>query len=185
VYGGDPNSADWRHFGRLAGFTNRKPEYEVNGMQPYVLLHERSGGSATRGQELLRKIRVELGEQEKAKRVREIENYRVKNPAEIAEQVKKGTYSVDPASEYRRLAQPILEKHKNPDWSKVDWMVARDLARRGRSEEYIGQAIREASPNLAERKAGHIEDYITRTALKAVQEHSRTRDWGYEIGRQE
>jgi hypothetical protein len=25
-FGGDLSSADWRHFGRLAGFTNRKPE---------------------------------------------------------------------------------------------------------------------------------------------------------------
>jgi hypothetical protein len=24
-FGGDPGSADWRHFGRLAGFTNPKP----------------------------------------------------------------------------------------------------------------------------------------------------------------
>jgi len=26
-YGGDPNSADWRHFGRLAGLTNQKPHH--------------------------------------------------------------------------------------------------------------------------------------------------------------
>ena len=26
-YGGGPKSIDWRHFGRLAGFTNRKPQY--------------------------------------------------------------------------------------------------------------------------------------------------------------
>jgi hypothetical protein len=26
-FGGDPGAADWRHFGRLAGFTNRKEKY--------------------------------------------------------------------------------------------------------------------------------------------------------------
>jgi hypothetical protein len=26
-FGGDPRAADWRHFGRLAGFTNRKEKY--------------------------------------------------------------------------------------------------------------------------------------------------------------
>ena len=26
-FGGDRGAADWRHFGRLAGFTNRKPKY--------------------------------------------------------------------------------------------------------------------------------------------------------------
>ena len=32
-FGGDPNSADWRHFGRLAGFTNPKPQYRLpNGL---------------------------------------------------------------------------------------------------------------------------------------------------------
>jgi len=34
-----PNSADWRHFGRLAGFTNPKPQYRLpNGLFPYSQL---------------------------------------------------------------------------------------------------------------------------------------------------
>ena len=38
-FGGDPNSADWRHFGRLAGFTNPKPLYRLqNGLFPYSQL---------------------------------------------------------------------------------------------------------------------------------------------------
>jgi len=38
-FGGDPSSADWRHFGRLAGFTNPKPEYRLpNGLFPYSQL---------------------------------------------------------------------------------------------------------------------------------------------------
>ena len=41
---GDLGSADWRHFGRLAGFTNRKEKYrQPNGHFPYVLLLEASG----------------------------------------------------------------------------------------------------------------------------------------------
>src|SRR6201981_696277 len=36
---GDPASADWRHYGRLAGFTNRKEKYRrENGLYPFVLL---------------------------------------------------------------------------------------------------------------------------------------------------
>ena len=31
-FGGDPNSADWRHFGRLAGSTNPKPKYKNSPM---------------------------------------------------------------------------------------------------------------------------------------------------------
>jgi len=46
-YGGDPNSADWRQYGRLAGFTNQQPEHtRADGQQPYVRLREARGGDA-------------------------------------------------------------------------------------------------------------------------------------------
>src|ERR1700738_4480522 len=36
-FGGDRSSADWRHFGRLAGFTNPKRERQLpSGMRPFV-----------------------------------------------------------------------------------------------------------------------------------------------------
>src|ERR1700730_9055993 len=43
-FGGDPASADWRHYGRLAGYTNRKNKYRrKDGTFPYVRLHEATG----------------------------------------------------------------------------------------------------------------------------------------------
>jgi RepB DNA-primase N-terminal domain len=40
-FGGDRSSADWRHFGRLAGFTNQKESRRLpNGLAPFVRLHE-------------------------------------------------------------------------------------------------------------------------------------------------
>jgi hypothetical protein len=40
-FGGDPGAADWRHFGRLAGFTNRKPAYAgPDGLFPFVRITE-------------------------------------------------------------------------------------------------------------------------------------------------
>lgn len=43
-FGGDNGAADWRHFGRLAGFTNRKPKYQQsNGFFPFVRLLVDSG----------------------------------------------------------------------------------------------------------------------------------------------
>ena len=43
-FGGDLGSADWRHYGRLAGFTNRKDKYRrPDGTFPYVRLHEADG----------------------------------------------------------------------------------------------------------------------------------------------
>lgn len=39
--GGDKGAADWRHFGRLAGFTNRKEKYRTpNGGYPFVRVYE-------------------------------------------------------------------------------------------------------------------------------------------------
>ena len=44
-FGGDPGAADWRHFGRLAGFTNRKPAYlQANGLYPFVTVVEQCPG---------------------------------------------------------------------------------------------------------------------------------------------
>ncbi|MCW5963964.1 MAG: RepB family DNA primase [Bryobacterales bacterium] len=40
-FGGDQGAADWRHFGRLAGFTNRKEKYQQqDGRYPFVRLIE-------------------------------------------------------------------------------------------------------------------------------------------------
>ena len=42
-FGGDRGAADWRHFGRLAGFTNRKPRYrQADGLYPFVRVTERN-----------------------------------------------------------------------------------------------------------------------------------------------
>jgi len=44
-FGGDTGAADWRHFGRLSGFTNRKQKYcdPATGLHPFVKLVESSG----------------------------------------------------------------------------------------------------------------------------------------------
>jgi hypothetical protein len=43
-YGGDLGSADWRHFGRLAGFTNPKLSRRLaSGLQPFARLLEANG----------------------------------------------------------------------------------------------------------------------------------------------
>ena len=44
-FGGDRGAADWRHFGRLAGFTNRKAKYldASTGLYPFVRLIEAGG----------------------------------------------------------------------------------------------------------------------------------------------
>jgi len=45
TYGGDPASADWRHMGRFAGFTNQKSARRTSqGYAPWVkIVHARAG----------------------------------------------------------------------------------------------------------------------------------------------
>jgi hypothetical protein len=44
-FGGDPGAADWRHFGRLAGFCNRKRQYQrSDGLFPFVRITEQHVG---------------------------------------------------------------------------------------------------------------------------------------------
>ena len=162
-YGGDPNSADSRHYGRLAGFTNQKPQHARDGRQPYVLAHDCPGKPAERAQALLETVGQGLArvEAEKARsaRLEALEGY--KSPGH-------GWYS-DPGHEYRRQAQRLMRRYgKTADFSRLDWMIATDMAKSGRfSAEGIAQAIEQHSPEVSTRKAGHVQDYARRTAEKA------------------
>jgi hypothetical protein len=60
-FGGDLSSADWRHFGRLAGFTNPKPERQLpSGRQPFARLIEASGCVYSRATEFVAQLRATL-----------------------------------------------------------------------------------------------------------------------------
>src|ERR1700675_16726 len=54
----DPGSADWRHYGRLAGFTNRKDKYKkMDGRYPYVRLYEAAGLVYPKASEFLAEVK--------------------------------------------------------------------------------------------------------------------------------
>ena len=76
-YGGDPNSADSRHYGRLAGFTNQKPQHARDGRQPYVLAHDCPGKAARAAPAYLERIEQHLdraaAQQEREKRLAALE----------------------------------------------------------------------------------------------------------------
>jgi hypothetical protein len=56
-FSGDRGAADWRHFGRLSGFTNRKPKYMAgSGLFPFVRLIEASGVAYPEGERFLSTI---------------------------------------------------------------------------------------------------------------------------------
>jgi hypothetical protein len=56
-FGGDLSSVDWRHFGRLAGFTNQKQKRQLpNGRPPFVHLRESFGKTYQKAEEFLGEI---------------------------------------------------------------------------------------------------------------------------------
>lgn len=160
-YGGDPNSADSRHYGRLAGFTNQKPEHTREGRQPYVLAHDCPGWPAPAAPKYLKRVEEGLdkaeSQKERHKRLKALQG----------PQIGHGVH--DPLREYQKQAKRLLERFgATADLSRMDWMIATDMAKSGRfTAQDIERGIRECSPNVESRKAGHIEDYARRTAKNA------------------
>lgn len=162
-YGGDPASADWRHFGRLAGFTNQKPKHrQENGMQPFVLVREARGRIAERGPELLAEASVRL----QAIAAAQSAARTVPAPVPARGELR------PPGAAYAAAAERIMARYPQGDLSRLDWMVLRDLASASLAVDaaYLEQALREGSPQLAERKAGHVDDYVSRTAAKVMRD---------------
>src|SRR6516162_8660140 len=59
AYGGDPASTDWRHLGRLAGFTNQKPARRTpGGYAPWVKVVSAQAGLAPQAEALLQSART-------------------------------------------------------------------------------------------------------------------------------
>ncbi len=72
-FGGDRGAADWRHFGRLAGFTNRKAKYlDVStGLYPFARLIEYGGRIYPEADRFLTGLKNEIeGQQADRKRFR-------------------------------------------------------------------------------------------------------------------
>lgn len=60
-FGGDRGAADWRHFGRLAGFTNRKPKYRgEDGRFPFVRLIRAGGEIYPQAEKFLHEVEAGL-----------------------------------------------------------------------------------------------------------------------------
>ena len=179
-YGGDRAAADERPYGRLAGFANVRPERgREDGCQPLVLLREALQRIATKGAELLERVRAYLADREKERRIEHIRAYRP-HPDWRRE--------ASPAELYRREAQRLLERPPlkpdgSIDYSRVDFGVAMELAKGRHSRDCIKEALREGSPDLTGRKATHLEDYLERTVDRAMDELTRSRQLERKHGR--
>jgi len=174
-FGGDMSSANWRHMGRLAGFTNRKEERrQPDGRYPYARLRDASGDRATEAPALLAWARDEAtqGRRATAEKGAGVEGESPQERAGRRAAFSRPAAGAGPVSplgrEYAHRAQRLLERYPNvalTDLHRLDWMVTRDLARAHpeADKEALMRAIREGSPRIEERKRGHVYDYAERT----------------------
>ncbi len=172
-FGGDLSSANWRHMGRLAGFTNRKEEHrQPDGRYPYVRLRDAGGERAADAPTILDRAREQATQGRRAAAEKR-GGVAGESPQERAG--RRVAFSRPPAGpvsplgrEYVHRAQRLLERYPNAaltDLHRLDWMVTRDLARAHpeADKEVLMRAIGEGSPRIEERKRGHVYDYAERT----------------------
>jgi hypothetical protein len=157
-FGGDLGAADWRHFGRLAGFTNRKDKYrDANtGLHPFVKLIEAPGAVYPESSRFLADVRAAAD----AERKREYHR-RSRQP------VLKSAFSADLKSIDAFRSDPRY----GGDGTRIDLAYAIYAASHGAIQADIEAAIRsrDLSHKGGERRQA---DYVERTIRKAF-DHSR------------
>jgi hypothetical protein len=158
LYGGDWASTDWRHLGRLAGFTNQKPARRTpDRYAPWVKLIHARAGLAPCGASLLESVRQSMQPPASPLAV----DWSTTHP---------GPVSVAEATTiYQGCMQRwhIRERFPQPDWSIVDLWVARHLFSQGKSAVQIQAILRLASPHFP-RRHGDPDDYLRRTVARAA-----------------
>lgn len=160
AYGGDPASTDWRHLGRLAGFTNQKPARRTpGGYAPWVKVVSTQPGVAPQAEVLLRSAREWTARPPAIPEATTTSESSV--PALIAASIATELYQAC-MQRWR-----IRQRFPQPDWSIVDCWVARHLLRQHWAPAHVLQILRLASPNFP-RRHGDPDDYLRRTVAHAA-----------------
>jgi len=169
MYGGDLASTDWRHLGRLAGFTNQKPQRcTPGGYAPWVKILYARAGLASGCKELLEAAlpgatitRLPTDTPPPHRGPRAAASWQHATPPRIT--------AAEAAQIYRSCIERwrIVERFPQPDWSIVDLWVVRELLRQGRPAAEIRAVVRLGSPHFP-RGHGNPEDYLRRTLSRAA-----------------
>ena len=154
-YGGDPSSADWRHFGRLAGFTNPKPNRQLeSGMQPFARLVEANG-------QVYRQVPVFVAEVRAAM-----------DDAAVSETG--GDDGAGQGAPEMPPLRPLEEFHSDPryggDLHRADLAWARHAAAMGLSAAEIRATLLQARDLSKKGNLKRQQEYAGRTADKAVRQ---------------
>lgn len=174
-FNADPASADADHFGRLAGFTNCKAKYEDNGKHPLVKLKSAAGKLASMAKEFLEELftflKKMMGMATRVANTQQKAGFK-KGRLEAIAKYRAQFSSSNPKDEYLNQAQSIIKKYGDEtDYSRMDFMVTKSMIDKGFSHTQIAEAMETSSPNVEDRKAGHLDDYIQRTIRAAQAEY--------------
>jgi len=169
--GGDPASTDQEHFGRLVGFTNRKPmRVGENGLPPFVRLESHDGRQAVNGPLLLDEVRKDLEEKARRERAEKIDadakhlaasQVTLETGELLNGRLERGWLK----RKWARVARGMIEQGHRPDASKIDFRVAMQMRH---LDIPIEEAIKVFERELpaGERKAD-LANYAVRTIAKA------------------
>jgi len=170
AYGGDLASTNWRHLGRLAGFTNQKPtRRRPGGYAPWVKIVHACAGVAPQGEALLQSV-LPWGQPawmpiEGTAPVRRLSSDR----SCIDPTAPPSLSAAEAAAIYQSCVHRwrIVERFPQPDWSIVDLWVARQLLGQGTPAVQVQAILRLASPHFP-RRHGNPGDYLRRTVARAA-----------------
>ena len=147
-YGGDPSAVGADRYGRLAGFTNRKPKYrQSNGQFPFVRLRSHKGS---------------IIDPDKAPEIRSLA---ASGKAPTASRRPVRRRALIATGEAYAQAQRDLEGRYGADRSRLDWHVVKLLFRNGHSAPDIAQALR-SDPEIDRKR--DPDYYVNRTIEKAT-----------------
>lgn len=165
TYGSDPQSADWRHFGRLAGLTNRKPQRAIvqpsgQRMQPFARLREISATVTEAARRLVEWIRRMIAERHE----------RAACKFKAKEHRKNNLKSFEGApGAFDETVSAFLgarARARSDDDSAKDFSAVLTLLRRGYSSHLVATVLRSASPDL-ETRHRMADDYVRGTVARA------------------
>ena len=174
AYGGDLASTDWRHLGRLAGFTNQKPERRTpGGYAPWVKIVYTHHGLARNADGLLQSaIQLPALTPGTSPGKPSACAGRMQNTLPPSIAVAEATQIYQGWMQRWRIA----ERFPQPDWSIVDFWIARQLLSQGTPAERVRAILQLASPHFP-RRHSDPDDYLRRTVARATFPAPRRTVW--------
>jgi hypothetical protein len=164
AYGGDPASTDWGHLGRLAGFTNQKPQRrQPDAYAPWVKLLHAQPALATRGAALVQAAQRQLSDSA----IPAVPSGHGPIPAPPDPAVPSSAATAIYQNWLRRLRIP--QRFPHTDWSIADKWVAKELLRRGTPPGQVHAILQFGSPGFP-RRHSDPQDYLRRTLARAAGE---------------